>query len=49
MSPFIPANMDSIIGTDLANVCKMRGSPIIFHRFASIKQQIEWIKEFPTE
>ena len=46
-SPFIPANMDSVIGTDMAKVCRTRGSPIIFHRFTSIKQQIEWTKEFP--
>ena len=46
-SPFIPSNMDSVIGLDLANICRDRGSPIIFHRFTSIRQQIEWIKEFP--
>jgi len=46
-SPFIPANMDSVIGTDLAKICRTRGAPIIFHRFAPIQQQIEWIKEFP--
>ena len=27
-SPFIPANMDSVIGTDLAKVCRIRGAPI---------------------
>ena len=46
-SPFIPANMDSVICLELANICRTRGAPIIFHRFAPIKQQIEWIKEFP--
>ena len=46
-SPFIPANMDSVIGTDLAKICKQRGTPIIFHRFAPIQKQIEWIQEFP--
>ena len=46
-SPFIPANMDSVIGTELATICKARGSPIIFHRFAPIETQINWIKEFP--
>ena len=46
-SPFIPANMDSVISSELATVCKKRESPIIFHRFAPIQQQIEWIKEFP--
>jgi IMP dehydrogenase len=46
-SPYVPSNMDSVIGSDLAKVCKTRGSPIIFHRFAPIRQHIEWIKEFP--
>jgi len=46
-SPFIPANMDSVICSDLAKVCRTRGAPIIFHRFAPIQQQIEWIQEFP--
>jgi IMP dehydrogenase len=45
-SPFIPANMDSVIGTELAAICKARGSPIIFHRFAPIENQISWIKDF---
>ena len=44
---FIPANMDSVIGTELANICRERGSPIIFHRFAPIETQIEWIRDFP--
>lgn len=46
-SPFIPANMDSVIGMNLARICKERGAPIIFHRFAHIQDQIEWIKYFP--
>jgi IMP dehydrogenase len=46
-SPFIPANMDSVIGPNLAKICKDRGAPIIFHRFAPIEEQINWIKEFP--
>ena len=46
-SPFIPANMDSVIGTDLAKICRERGSPIIFHRFAPIEHQVTWLKEFP--
>jgi IMP dehydrogenase len=46
-SPFIPANMDSVIGPKLAQICKERGAPIIFHRFAPIEEQVKWIKEFP--
>jgi IMP dehydrogenase len=39
--------MDSVIGTDLAKICRERGSPIIFHRFAPIEHQVTWLKEFP--
>lgn len=46
-SPFIPANMDCVIGINMAKVCREVGAPIIFHRFTPIRQQIEWIKEFP--
>jgi IMP dehydrogenase len=46
-SPFIPANMDTVIGLDLAKVCQERHAPIIFHRFAPIEKQVLWIKEFP--
>jgi IMP dehydrogenase len=46
-TPFIPANMDSVIGPTLAKICKERGAPIIFHRFAPIEQQVAWVKEFP--
>lgn len=46
-SPFIPANMDSVISPKLAQTCKERGAPIIFHRFAPIEEQIDWVKEFP--
>jgi len=38
-SPFIPANIDSVICPELAVICRNRGAPIIFHRFAPIKQQ----------
>ena len=46
-SPFIPANMDSVIGPELADLCKERGAPIIFHRFAPIETQVAWIQQFP--
>lgn len=46
-SPFVPANMDSVICPRLAKICKDRGAPIIFHRFAPIEQQIKWVKDFP--
>jgi IMP dehydrogenase len=46
-TPFIPANMDTVIGEELANVCSARGAPVIFHRFAPIHTQLEWLKKFP--
>lgn len=45
--PFIPANMDTVIGTELANVIKGYGGVGIFHRFAPIEKRLEWYKEFP--
>jgi IMP dehydrogenase len=39
--------MDSVIGPNLAKICKERGAPIIFHRFAPIEEQVKWLKEFP--
>ncbi len=47
-SPFIPANMDSVICLNLARVCNKRGAPIIFHRFAPLEEQKQWIQEFPN-
>lgn len=46
-SPFIPANMDSVIGPKLAYICSERGAPIIFHRFAPIEDQIKWTIAYP--
>jgi len=46
-TPFIPANIEAI-GSKLADICKHRGSPIIFHKFAPIDQHLKWVKEFPN-
>jgi IMP dehydrogenase len=46
-SPFIPANMDSVIGPRLAQICSERGAPIIFHRFAPIEEQVKWVLAWP--
>jgi IMP dehydrogenase len=46
-SPFIPANMDTVIGPELAEVCRARKAPIIFHRFAPIDVQLQWFRQFP--
>ncbi len=46
-TPFIPANMDTVIGPKMAAVCDARGAPVIFHRFAPLAEQIEWVHTFP--
>lgn len=45
--PFIPANMDTVIGPELATVIKSYGGVGIFHRFAPIEKRVEWYKDFP--
>lgn len=47
-TPFIPANMDSVICSDLATVCARRGSPIVYHRFSPLEEQLKFILEFPN-
>lgn len=44
--PIIPANMDTVIGSDLANLLLSRGGKPIFHRFTDPAQQMAWISEF---
>lgn len=44
--PIIPANMDCVIGEDLARVVLKNKAIPIFHRFASHKQQLDWLREF---
>jgi IMP dehydrogenase len=46
-TPFIPANMDSVIGPRLAHICSERVAPIIFHRFAPIEEQTRWVIAYP--
>jgi IMP dehydrogenase len=45
--PFIPANMDTVIGDELATVLVERGGIPIFHRFTNFGNKVEWIKKFP--
>jgi IMP dehydrogenase len=47
--PLVAANMDSVIGADLAQLLITRGSVPIFHRFTSIENQIELVKKFPKQ
>lgn len=44
--PLIAANMDSVVGEDLARVLLDNGTFPIFHRFTDEETQIEWTKRF---
>ena len=46
MQPLIPANMDTVISEELADVLIKNGSLPIFHRFANIETQLEWVKKY---
>ena len=47
--PIIPANMDCVIGSDLAKVIVENDGFPIFHRFADKEQQFFWLGEFPMQ
>ena len=44
--PLVPANMDSVIGPDLARVIIKNGGMPIFHRFTKVDEQMEWVDRF---
>lgn len=44
--PLIPANMDTVIGPELAEIIISNGGVPIFHRFAGTEEQKYWIKKF---
>ena len=46
--PLVPANMDTVIGPELAEVIIANGGMPIFHRFASLETQLGWVKRFGT-
>lgn len=46
--PFIPANMDTVIGPELAKIIENKGGIPLFHRFADFDSKIEWLKTFPN-
>ena len=41
--PLVPANMDTVIGLDLAKVIVEYGGVPIFHRFTSLEEQRQWV------
>lgn len=45
--PILAANMDTVIGDDLAEVLISYGSTPIFHRFCPVDQKRAWAKKYP--
>ncbi len=45
--PLVAANMDTVIGDELADVLLKHGSVPIFHRFTDFKTQKTWAKKYP--
>ena len=43
--PLVPANMDTVIGSELARIILGNGGIPIFHRFASSEEQIAWVQQ----
>ena len=44
--PILAANMDTVIGPELAKILLAYGSMPILHRFAPMETQLEWVKKF---
>lgn len=44
--PILAANMDTVIGVDLADLLIEQGSVPIFHRFTGLEEQIAWVKRY---
>jgi IMP dehydrogenase len=47
--PILAANMDTVIGEDLAEVLIGQGSIPIFHRFSPMEDQMKWVRKFPEK
>ena len=47
--PILAANMDSVIGYDLAKILIGEGSLPIFHRFTTFEEQVKWIQTFKDQ
>lgn len=47
--PILAANMDTVIGPELADILLEQGSVPIFHRFTPFEQQLEWVKRYPSK
>ncbi len=44
--PLVPANMDTVVSTELAQVVVNNGGIPIFHRFTSFETQKNWVERF---
>ncbi len=44
--PLLAANMDTVVGYELAEILLAQGSIPIFHRFTSHEDQVKWVKHF---
>jgi len=44
--PILAANMDSVVGYELADILLAAGSVPIFHRFTSMDEQKKWVKRY---
>lgn len=44
--PLLAANMDTVIGEELAEILIEAGSIPIFHRFTPFEEQLKWVRKF---
>jgi len=44
--PLVPANMDTVMGTQLAEIIVKNGGVPIFHRFTNFETQKKWVEQF---
>ncbi len=44
--PLIPANMDTVIGSEMADLLIANGTYPIYHRFTSLEKQLEWVAHY---
>jgi IMP dehydrogenase len=47
--PIVAANMDSVVGADLARILLENGSVPIYHRFSDLDDQRAWVRRFPEQ
>ncbi len=47
--PILAANMDTVIGDELAEFLLSQGTIPIFHRFTSFEDQVKWVKKFASK